>query len=335
MTQLYSRLGSVGFPRKYLREIILPDWWDDEIAYNPAGYTEGLVILSRNLGLDLASMQNEAVPVGLRNLGPCKFKKAPATSEKELTLARILATRVVELISPAVPEPRNPLPTSASAIRQTILGTGARWVGLDSLLDYCWSVGLPVLHISAFPPGAKKVEGLASVRSGHYAVVLSKNGRHAAWLLLILTHELGHIVQGHVSRDGVLIDELVDRNSRDKEEQAANALALELLTGTPELRVLPMGPGRSARALARAALEVGVHEQIDPGHIVLNCAYQMGGDFFALANAALRQLEPHADAVALVRSRMIAYHDKTMLPKDTYDFILWVTQAGQSRDLPG
>jgi hypothetical protein len=61
----------------------------------------------------------------------------------------------------------------------------------------------------------------------------------------------------------------------------------------------------------------------------------MGGDFFALANAALRQLEPHADAVALVRSRMIAYHDKTMLPKDTYDFILRVTQAGQSRDLPG
>jgi hypothetical protein len=335
MTQLYSRLGSVGFPRKYLREIILPDWWDDEIAQNPAGYAEGLMILSRNLGLDLTSMQNEAVPVGLRNLGPCKFKKASTTSEKELALARTLATRVVELITPAMLEPRNSLPTSASAIRQSILGAGARWVGLTNLVDYCWSVGLPVLHISAFPPGAKKMEGLASVRSGHYAVVLSKNAKHSAWLLFILTHELGHIVQGHVSRDGVLVDELVDRSSRDKEEKAANAFALELLTGTPELRVLPTGPGRSARALACAALDAGVHEQIDPGHIVLNCAYQMGGDFFALANAALRLLEPHADAVALVRSRMIAYLDKTKLPKDTYDFILRVTRAGQSRDLPG
>jgi len=335
MAQLYSRLGSVGFPRKYLREIILPDWWDDEIACNPAGYAEGLMILSRNLGLDLASMQHEAVPVGLRNLGPCKFKKAPSTSAKELTLASTLATRVVELINPAVPEPQNPLLSSASAIRQSILGSGAPWVSLANLVDYCWSVGLPVVHMSAFPPGAKKMEGLASVRSGHYAVVLSKNVKHSAWLLFILTHELGHIVQGHISRDGVLVDELVDRTSRDKEERSANAFALELLTGNPELRVLPIGPGRSARALVRPALQAGIHEQIDPGHIVLNFAYQMGSDFFALANAALRLLEPHADAVALVRSRTIAYLDKTKLPQDTYDFILRVTQAGQSRDLPG
>src|SRR2546427_5974809 len=121
MTQLYSRLGSVGFPRKYLREIVLPSWWDDEIAHNPAGYTEGLMLLSRNLGLDLASMQNEAVPVGLRNLGPCKFKKSIATSDEELVLARIVATRVVELISTAVPVSKKLLLTSASEIRQLIL----------------------------------------------------------------------------------------------------------------------------------------------------------------------------------------------------------------------
>ena len=76
MAQLYNRLGSVGFPRKYLREIVLPDWWDDEIAYNPAGYAEGLMILSRNLGLDLASMQSEAVPVGLRNWGRSSPQRA-------------------------------------------------------------------------------------------------------------------------------------------------------------------------------------------------------------------------------------------------------------------
>jgi hypothetical protein len=87
--------------------------------------------------------------------------------------------------------------------------------------------------------------------------------------------------------------------------------------------------------LARAALQAGVHEQIDPGHIVLNCAYQMGSDFFALANAALAQLEPHADAVAIVRSRMIAHLDKAKLPEDIYDFILRVTRAGHNRDLPG
>lgn len=189
MTQLYSQLGSVGFPRKYLREVVLPSWWEDEIAHNPAGYAEGLMILSRNLGLDLASMQNEAVPVGLRNLGPCKFKKVGTTTDEELTLSRVLATRAIELVTPAVPVPVRSLLPSASAIRELILHEGAPWIDLSALLDYCWSVGLPVLHVSAFPPKAKKMDGLASVRSGHYGVVLCRNAKHSAWLLFILAHE--------------------------------------------------------------------------------------------------------------------------------------------------
>lgn len=328
MTQLYSRLASVGFPRKYLREIVLPNWWDDEIAHNPAGYTEGLLLLSRNLGLDLASIQNESVPVGLRNLGPCKFKKSVTTSDEDLVLARIVPTRVAELIIPAVPVPNKPLLTSASEIRQLLLRTEAPWVDLASLVDYCWSVGLPVIHVSAFPPKAKKMDGLAYMRGGRYAIALCKNTHHSAWLLFILAHELGHIARGHVGSDGVLVDEQMDRNSTDDEEKAANAFALELLTGNPACQVFPVGSRVSARALARAAYQAGVAEQIDPGHIVLNCAYQMGSDFFAVANAALKLLEPQADAMSLVQSRMLAHLDKSMLSEDTYEFILRATQAG-------
>jgi Zn-dependent peptidase ImmA (M78 family) len=328
MLQLYNRLGNVGFPRKYLREVVLPSWWDDEIAHNPAGYTEGLLLLSRNLGLDLASMQNEAVPVGLRNLGPCKFKKVTTTNDEELVLARIVATRVVELLSAAVPIPKKPLLTSASEIRQSILRTGVPWVDLASLVDYCWSVGVPVLHVSAFPPKAKKMDGLASVRGGHSAIVLCKNARHSAWLLFILAHELGHIVRGHINSDGVLVDEQVERSSTDAEEKAANAFALELLTGDSESQVFPVGAKVSARALARAASQAGVYEHIDPGHLVLNCAHQMGSDFFAVANAALNLLELHADAVGLVRSKMLAHLDKSLLSEDTYEFILRATGAG-------
>jgi Zn-dependent peptidase ImmA (M78 family) len=327
MTQLYSRLGSAGFPRKYLHEIVLPRWWDDEIAHNPAGYTEGLLLLSRNLGLDLASMQNEAVPIGLRDLGPYKFKKSAATSDEEVMLACIVATRTVELLSTAVPVQKKPLLTSASEIRQLILHAGAPWVNLASLVDYCWSVGMPVIHVSAFPPKAKKMDGLAYARSGRYAIVLCKNTHHSARLLFILVHELGHIVRGHINGDGVLIDEQVGRNSTDAEEKAANAFALELLTGNPKSQVFSVGPV-SARALAKAAHQAGVHEQIDPGHIVLNYAYQMGSDSFAVANAALKLLEPYADAVGLVRSRMMAHLDKTQLSEDTYEFTLRATLTG-------
>jgi hypothetical protein len=114
----------------------------------------------------------------------------------------------------------------------------------------------------------------------------------------------------------------------DDEEQVANAFALELLSGIPTLEVMPVGYEASVKSLARAALAAGTHEQIDPGHLVLNCAYQMGGNFFAVANAALNILEPHADAVGLVRSKMLAHLDKTKLPEETYEFVLRVAHAG-------
>jgi hypothetical protein len=145
--------------------------------------------------------------------------------------------------------------------------------------------------------------------------------------LFILAHEIGHIIRGHINSDGVLIDEHVDRSSTDAEEKAANAFALELLTGNPQSQVFAVGPV-SARALAKAAYQAGVYEQIDPGHLVLNYAYQMGSDCFAVANVALKLLEPHADAVGLVQSRMLTYLDKTRLSEDTYEFILRATQAG-------
>src|SRR5215471_1128165 len=66
---------------------------------------------------------------------------------------------------------------------------------------------------------------LGATRSPRYSL---KNAKHSAWLLFILAHVLGHILRGHVTRDGVLVDQEVDRTSAtDAEERAANAFALE------------------------------------------------------------------------------------------------------------
>jgi hypothetical protein len=329
MTQLYRRLGSLGFPRKYLREIVLPEWWEDEIAHNPAGFAEGLLVLSRNLGLDLSSLQNESVPVGLRNLGPCKFKKTGSKQDEELAIARALATRVAQLATPTVPKPTQPFLSSPFAVRQQILGHGAQWVGLPELVDYCWTVGVSVLYVAAFPPGIKKMDGLALVQGDRKAIILCRNAKFSACLLFILAHELGHIARRHIIGDGTLLDEEVDRDSSDTEEQEANSFALKLLTGIPECEVVPVGPGVSARGLANAALQASTQERIDPGHIVLNCAHQIGASFFAVANAALGLLEPRADSPQFIRTQMLAHLDKAKLSEDTFEFILRVTNPGE------
>lgn len=327
---LYSRLGQVGLTRAFVLRTAFPHWWDDEIANNPAGYAQGLMLLSRHLGLDLASLQDEKSPLKLREFGVCKFKKRADVSEDQLALARVMATRTAQLAAAAMPDEPQPLPSDASEVRQRILGGGAAWVGLRELLDYCWSIGLPVLHLDHFPKNACRPHGFASRLKGRPVIVLCRRSKHSAWLLFILAHELGHLVLGHVPEDGALLDEHIDNESTDSEEEEANAFAIELLTGDSGRRFVATGRWPNARALAESAREIARRQMIDPGHVALNYAHSMGPAFYPVGTAALNLLEPHADAISLVRSVMAEHLDWSLLPEDSSEFLMRVTQDGRS-----
>ena len=331
MTPLYRRLSQVGLTRHFVRNTALPSWWDDEVAANPAGYAQGLLLLSRHLGLDLRSLQDDTVPLRLRDFGACKYKKRAGVTEDELAMARVIATRAAQLAAEAMPDAPAALPASAAEARQQILDGGAPWVGLHELLDYCWSLGVPVLHLDHFPPHAHRPDGFAARVRGRPVIVLCRKARNPAWMLFILAHELGHILLGHIEDDGALLDEHVDEASQDGEEKEANAFAVELLTGRPDRRFVAAGRWPNAQGLADEALRIGRQTQTDPGHIVLNYAHAMGGNsFFAVANAALRLLESRADAVALVRAKLAERLDWSRLPEDSSEFLMRVTRHGQA-----
>lgn len=320
----------MGLSRVFVKTTALPSWWDDEIAVNPSGYAQGLLLLSRHLGLDLASLQSESEPVRLREFGTCKFKKRSDVSEDDLALARVLATRAAQLAAAAVAVPPVAIPTNAGEIRHQILGDDAPWVGLGELLHFCWSIGLPVLHLDHFPRNAKRPDGFAARVNGRPVIVLCRHAKFSAWLLFILAHELGHLALGHVPEEGTLIDQGLDESSMDAEEQQANAFAIELLTGSSKQNFVASGRWPNAAGLAKAAREIGRKSMIDPGHIVLNYAHSMGKSFYPVALAALKVLDPHDDAVTKVRTKMAGNLDWSLLPEDSSEFLMKVTQHGHS-----
>ena len=331
MKSLFRRLTAVGLTRNFVRETALPSWWDDEIAANPAGYAQGLLLLSRHLGLDLATLQDEKSPLRLRDFGVCKYKKRDNVSEDELALSRVIGTRAAHLAAETVSAAPAPIPGDATEIRQQILDRNAPWVGLEELLDYCWSAGVPVLHVDHFPKNARRPDGFAAKVGGRPVIVLCRRELHSAWLLFILAHELGHVALGHIPEDGILLDEHVEEASRDAEEQAANEFAVALLTGAPEKRYVAADRWPNAAKLAAFAKEIGHRELVDPGHIALNYAHSMGKEFFPVGNAALNILEPNANAVGVVRERMAERLDWSRLPEDSSEFLLRMTQRGRSR----
>lgn len=323
MAKLYDRLKTVGITSSYARAVALPAGWKDNEAENPAVYSQALGLLARNLNLDLRSLQDEKAPVAWKDCGPTRFLKNSNVTDGDLIVARCLAARAAQVASYATSCAEIALPESAQEIRTAILQE-ASCVSFRALLEYCWKVGIPVLHVAKFPERTTKPTALAAMFDGRPAIVLCGRRKYASWMLFWLAHELGHIVRKHLDSNGLYVDEQIDRKSNEKHEVEANAFAVELLTGKPD--IMYRAPFTlSAQVLAESARLVGKRDSIDPGVIALNYAWNEGR--FDIGNKALGLLEEDKDPVEIIRAEMKARLCWSELSRENREFLRHITET--------
>lgn len=322
MQRVYGRLASAGIDRKFVRDFVLPDWWEDEVAETPTGFAQGALIISKHLGVDVESLRDSTGPLRFRPVSS-RFKKRSNLSESEVCTASALASRVAGLVAAAISGPI-PQGFDIASARREILAAGSSWVDLESLAKHCWDCGIPVVYLAHLPKGVKKMDGMVANVGGRPVILIAKNSARAAWLLFILAHELGHIARGHIAADSILVDEKIERGVVDIEETEANEAAVELLTGDTETRFITTGRWPSAEKLVVAAKLTAAEHGVDPGHVVLNYAHSMGTTFWGVANAALKSIEPH-DARESLKSLLDARVDWSMLPTDSSVFLSRIT----------
>ncbi len=188
--------------------------------------------------------------------------------------------------------------TSAMAIRESILNAGNPFVSLRELISLCWGVGIPVAHLRVFPWPQKRMAAMTVRVGDRNSILLGKDAGYPAPIAFYLAHELGHIALAHVQADTALID--LDTGDAltladDQEEAAADAFALELLTGRPRPVVLSADGTASARELARTALSASEELGIEPGTLALCFGYSTQD--WRTANASLRYVYGEASPV--------------------------------------
>jgi len=327
---LYERLEQAGLDRKFVRKVLLPDWWDDAIAQHPTGYAEARLRIARALGLSLRQLDSED-PLG-EMLGEtrlrCKTRRGTEPYSIRWTIA--LAKRAAELATRATPKPYEPLPETASQIRNAILQKHP-WVCLDNLLAYCWQHGIPVIPLRAKPRKSKRMDGLI-VRVGERPVIVLACGyRYSARLLFIVAHELGHWVCGHLSDQPIFAEESIAREAENHEEAEANWFAVELLTGKPDSaywtpRFL------TASQLSEGARKAGARDRVDPGVVALNYAWNQGT--WEVGMGALKILEPEPKGMLLLQQRMLESLEWSRLHEEDAQLLLRLTgglpSVGQS-----
>ncbi|HLP87872.1 MAG TPA: ImmA/IrrE family metallo-endopeptidase [Nostocaceae cyanobacterium] len=317
MPTLYNRLSTVGFPKNFIQEKALPEWWNSELEKNPVAVMEAAGYISKRLGLDVASVLNPEVPIEFKKVNHPKFKKRQNTDEQRLLIAQGLATRIAEMISYAAKSPFTGVPSDPSEIRSIIL-KNHDWVDLENLVNFCWSYGIPVAHFSNFPPKTIKMDGIAAYLNDRPAIVISSGWRYSAYLVFILAHELGHIACGHV-QDGLLLDESIKDEIQDKEEVEANNFAVNLLLGKEyNWEKMP-----NPIELRRAVGKIGREDRVDPGVLALNYALKMSD--WSTGNGALKIIERQANAPTKINQFLSDNLDWEELDKDSEEYLRLVT----------
>ena len=326
MAQLRRRLSKAGINPKYLKEKILPEWWDDQIARTPAGLAEVHGLLYSRAGIDLESLRDSDAPI--RYTRPSvKHRKPKSIDASDLVLSETLASRAARVAARGLATPFGGFHKTPADIRDALKSRGQQTPNLESLLEYSWQVGIPVIHMGTFPSGARKMEGLVTEAGGRPAVVISKNMNSPAWQVFILAHELGHVFHGHLDRTGMLADYNLNGISEDSEEKEADLFALELLTGSPGM-TFTSPYLLKAQVLASEARRLGERLNIDPGVVVLNYAKVKEG-VWPLANSALKHLEIGDSAIELIHRRMISGLDRDLLGDESYAWLLSITGASR------
>lgn len=285
---LRSRLRRLGLGQPVI-DAAWPDWWSTAAEASVSARTELHFSLARKLGLDPRSLLEETDEPRFVWHDAARFKNATGVGALERAALASFGTALAKVLVGAAPDYRAPDENTAEAVRRLLLASNRRYVRLVDILAFCWSTGIPVVHLRVFPFPQKRMAAMAVGVGGRPAILLAQDAMYPAHAAFFLAHEIAHVMLRHDGTDSVFVDfERETTPVHDGEELQADAFALELLTGRQRPTVLPWAGEYTARELARVALQAGPDLGIEPGTLAL-CFGHSTGDW-ATANAALRRI---------------------------------------------
>jgi len=327
LNDIYTKLNHIGYAEKFIRKSVLPEWWDDRDSDDPTDIMRFTTIVSRNLGLDLHSLMDKRQTVKPNSKLTGKFKMARNLEASEVINAQIIASSVAKYIVRACKCDYKGTPETGKVVNDTILSK-YHHVELMNLVDYCWSIGIPVIYIKGFDKKYSNMDGMALYVEGRPAIILNKHKqKKEPWYLFTLAHELAHIIAGHVNEETTaIVDNLyhdADKIQSD-EEFDANDIATEIITGNRYKSFHQYRRVLTAEKLANFANSVCEIEEVSPGFVVLNYAKVMTSKQFnayptaqkALGIMDVKEIDP-----SLLSSILYSNIDTEEIPEESQRFI--------------
>ncbi len=260
------------------------------MSESPSANAELRFALARKLGLAPRPLLGERVEFVWKDRA--RFKHLGAETEADQQVLSSFAMSVGRLLTRTAPSGKGFHGISAEELRQSILKS-SQYVDLRTLLAACWGLGVPVVHLRVFPLTVKAMHAMVTGVGDVAAIMLGRDASYPAPLAFTLAHEIGHIALGHVLSGTALVEveDPAQAKDHDQEEQAADAYALTLLTGSPSPEITTEFDRYNAPTLANAAIKAGPLHRIEPGTLALFVGHLQGN--WPVVMTALRMIYPH------------------------------------------
>lgn len=322
VNQFRERLRALGLSDSAVNAA-WPDWWSDDADSSASARIEARFSVARKLGIDARSVVDEEGELRFIWRHEGRFKHLTVESKLEQAAISSYGRSVAALLISGTQAPEYSLPhTTAAHIRESILRSRP-YVSFEDVIAISWAAGIPVAHLRVFPAERKRMAAMAVGAGNTHAVLLARDSMYPAQIAFYLSHELGHIALGHVLKDQAIVDMDSMQFSivaEDEEEVAADRFALELLTGDPDLKVLPSGRDYNAPGLARAVLRASRNLRVDPGTLALCFGYSTQN--WAMTNSSMQFIYPRPSPVwEYVNRTAVSQLNMEELPSDVRSFL--------------
>lgn len=325
----FNTLKKMGYSQGFIQKL-LPEWWDNNLLKTSAGSFQFAMVLRQKLGIGVSFSDSGELLIH-NQIDGVLFKHTKNTLPEQLVIAANLGYALGLLASLCIKKYANSLIRDPITLRNTIMRDfNKKNVDFESLLKYCWSIGIPVLFLNDLPKKVKKMMGMAAFCHGRPTIILGFKNNQASRQLFVLAHELGHIACGHVVPGHIMVDESIhdvidsisDRSlsKKDKEEKEADEFALKLIRGNVIDPVANLDPKFNATSLAAYAILESDKLKIDAGHLILS--YAKLYDDWSKANLAMNFIPNQSGALDVLKQQFLNNAILTHLSEDNEKYLI-------------
>ena len=234
---LMRRLSQAGFKQQFITTALMPDWWEESYAQDPAVLPEVEIRVARFLNAPLSTVRNVEVALMPPSYAGAQLRRVRDIDRDRLVPAIHTAIQVAGAVVRNLRDTRlveTPL-TDALEWRRILKSADGGPVQLNDILSDLWAKGIPVVPLDSLP--TPSFQGLACIVDEHPVIVLGHRYDEPGRVAFLVAHEAGHIVAGDCSPGTPVLDgdEAVQDDSGM--ERAADRFATCLLVGEESVAI--------------------------------------------------------------------------------------------------